>query len=75
MVAAQVEIEPADCYRESGVGAHSDEEEGAILEVRARVGGEEYSKSCDRHRYGNQRKHEAMFEPIREKSDDEREDE
>ena len=75
MVAAQVEIEPADYYREGGVGAHGDEEEGAILEVWARVGSEEYGKSGNRHRYGNQCKHEAMFEPIREERDDEREDE
>ena len=75
MVAAQVEVEPADCYRESGVGARSDEEEGAVLEVRARVGSEEYSKSRNRHCYGDQREHEAMFEPIREKRDDERENE
>ena len=73
MVAAQVEIEPADCYWEGGVSAHGDEEEGAILEVRACVGSEEYSKSRNRHCYGDQRKHEAMFEPIREERDDERE--
>ena len=75
MVAAEVEIEPADYDREGGVGAHGNEEEGAIFEVRARVGGEEDSKARDRHCYGNQREHEAVFEPIREKCDDEREDE
>ena len=75
MVAAEVEIEPADYDRESGVGAHGDEEEGAVFEVRARVGGEEDSESGDGHCYGNQREHEAMFEPVGEKCDDEREDE
>ena len=75
MVAAQVEIEPADYYREGRVCAHGDEEKGAIFEVRALVRSEEYSKSRNRHRYGNQRKHEAVFEQIREKGNDERKDE
>ena len=75
MVAAEVEIEPADYDREGGVGAHGDEEEGAVFEVRARVGGEEDRESGDGHCYGNQREHEAVFEPVREKCDYEREDE
>ena len=75
MVTAQVEIEPANCYREGGVGAHGDEEECAILEVRALVGSKEYSESRNRHRYRNQCKDEAVFEPIREERDDERENE
>ena len=75
MVAAEVEIEPADYYRECGVGAHSDEEECAVFEVWARVGGEEDSKASDRHCYGNQGEHEAVFEPVGEKCDDERENE
>ena len=39
MVAAEVEIEPADDYGEGGVGAHCDEEEGRVFEMRARVDG------------------------------------
>ena len=39
MVAAEVEIEPADYDGEGGVGAHGDEEEGGVFEVRARVHG------------------------------------
>ena len=53
MVAAQVEIEPADYYGESGVGAHGYEEEGAVFEVRVRVGGEEDGESGDGHGDGD----------------------
>ena len=39
MVAAEVEIEPADYDWKGGVGAHGDEEEGGVFKVRARVHG------------------------------------
>ena len=53
MVPAEVEIEPADYDGESGVGAHGDEEEGAVFEVWARVRGEEDSEARDGHGYGD----------------------
>lgn len=39
MMAAEVEVEPADCDWQSGVCTHSDETQGAVFEMVVVVGG------------------------------------
>ena len=54
VVAAEVEVEPADDDRKGGVGAHCDEEEGGVFEVRTRVDGQEDGEAGDGHGDGDQ---------------------
>ena len=75
MVAAEVEVEPADDDGEGGVGAHGDEEEGGVLEVRARVDGEEDGEAGDGDGDGDEGEEEAVLELVGEVGDDEGEDE
>ena len=75
VVAAEVEVEPADYDGEGGVGAHGDEEEGGVFEVRPRVDGEEDGEAGDGHGDGDQGEEEAVLELVGEVGDDEGEDE
>lgn len=75
MMAAKVEIEPADYNRQSRVCAHRDQEEGAVFEMCVFVGGQQDSESGDTHCDRDQGEQEAMFEEVGEVGDDEREDE
>ena len=75
VVAAEVEVEPADDDGQGGVGAHGDEEEGGVLEVRPRVDGEEDGEAGDGHGGGDQGEEEAVLELVGEVGDDEGEDE
>lgn len=74
-MAAQVEVEPAHNDGEGGEGAHCDEEEGAVLEVAVRVGGEEDGEACNGHGDGDEGEEEAVLELVGEEGDDEGEDE
>ncbi len=69
MVAAQVEVEPAHGHREGGVGAHGDEEEGGVFEVRVRVGGEEDGEAGNGHADGEEGEEEAVLECVGEVGD------
>ena len=75
MVAAEVHIEPADCYREGGVHAHCDEEEGGVFEAGVGVGCQEDGEAGDGHGDGDQREEEAVLEQVGEEGYDEGEDE
>ena len=75
VVAAEVEVEPADDDGQGGVGAHGDEEEGGVFEVRPRVDGEEDGEAGDGHGDGDQGEEEAVLELVGEVGDDEGEDE
>ena len=75
VVAAEVQVEPAHDDGQGGVGAHGDEEEGGVLEVRARVDGEEDGEAGDGDGDGEQGEEEAVLELVGEVGDDEGEDE
>ena len=75
VVAAEVEVEPADDDGQGGVGAHGDEEEGGVFEVRPRVDGEEDGEAGDGHGDGEKGEEEAVLELVGEVGDDEGEDE
>ena len=75
MVAAEVEVEPADDDGEGGVGAHGDEEEGGVLEVGAGVHGEEDGEAGDGGGDGEEGEEEAVLQLVGEEGDDEGEDE
>ena len=49
MVAPEVEVEPADDHGEGRVGAHRDEEQRRVFEMRPRVHGQEDGEAGDGH--------------------------
>lgn len=75
VVAAEVEVEPADDDREGRVRAHGDEEQRRVLEVRPRVHGQQDGEAGDGHGGGDEREQEAVLELVGEEGDDEGEDE
>ena len=75
MVPAEVEIEPADDDRKGRIGAHGDEEQRRVLEVRPRVHGQQDGEAGDGHGDRHEREEEAVSEPVGEEGDDEGEDE
>lgn len=75
MMAAKVEIEPADYDRQSRVCAHCNQEECTVLEMFVFVGGQQDCETSNAHCNRDQREQETMFEEVREVSDDESEDE
>lgn len=75
MVAAEVEVEPADDNREGRVRAHGDEEQRRVFEVGPRVHGQYDGEAGDGHGCGDEREEEAVLELIGEEGDDEGEDE
>ena len=75
VMAAQVEVEPADDDGQGGVDAHGDEEEGGVFEVGVFVGGQEDGEAGDGDGGWEQSEKEAMFGQVGEVGDDQGEDE
>ena len=72
---AEVEVEPTHHYGQSAVSTHGDEEQGAVLEMRAVMGREQDGESGNGHGDGEEGEKEAVFGQVGEVGDDEGEDE
>lgn len=66
MVAAQVHIEPANDDGHGAVGAHADEKERGVLELRAVVDGEEDAEPGQGHAHGPHGEGEAVAGAVAE---------
>lgn len=75
VVPAEVKVEPAHDDGQGRVRAHGDEEERRVLEVGARVHGEEDGEAGDGHAGGEEGEEEAVVGFVGKIGDDEGEDE
>lgn len=75
VVAAEVEVEPADRDRERGVDARRDEEQRRVFEMRPRVHGQQDGEAGDGDGGRDEREEEAVLQLVREEGDDDGEEE